>query len=129
MAALGFSCGVRAKLLQLYLTLPDPMDCSLPGSSVHGILQAGILECQGIFPAQGLNSYLLRLLHWQGSLPPVPSGKMSVCVCVGGEGVCVCVCCVAAVKGRARLCVFQEEGARGWGGRWSHRCVYTLKYG
>ena len=26
------------------LTLCDPMDCSLPGSSVHGILQAGILE-------------------------------------------------------------------------------------
>ena len=25
-------------------TLCDPMDCSLPGSSVHGILQAGILE-------------------------------------------------------------------------------------
>ena len=22
----------------------DPMDCSLPGSSVHGILQAGVLE-------------------------------------------------------------------------------------
>ena len=29
---------------QLYLTLCDPMDCSLPGSSVHGILQARILE-------------------------------------------------------------------------------------
>ena len=26
------------------LTVGDPMDCSLPGSSVHGILQAGILE-------------------------------------------------------------------------------------
>ena len=26
------------------LTLCDPMDCSPPGSSVHGILQAGILE-------------------------------------------------------------------------------------
>ena len=26
------------------LTLWDPMDCSLPGSSVHGILQARILE-------------------------------------------------------------------------------------
>ena len=26
------------------LTLYDPMDCSLPGSSVLGILQAGILE-------------------------------------------------------------------------------------
>ena len=33
-----------AKLLQLSLTLCDPMDCSLAGSSVHGILQAGILE-------------------------------------------------------------------------------------
>ena len=28
----------------LSLTLCDPMDCSLPGSSVHGIFQAGILE-------------------------------------------------------------------------------------
>ena len=25
-------------------TLCDPMDCSLPGSSVHGILEAGVLE-------------------------------------------------------------------------------------
>ena len=29
---------------QLCLTLCDPMDHSLPGSSVHGILQARILE-------------------------------------------------------------------------------------
>ena len=29
---------------QSCLTLFDPMDCSLPGSSVHGILQARILE-------------------------------------------------------------------------------------
>ena len=33
-----------------------------------------------------------------------------LCVCVGGEGVCVCVCCVAAVKGRARLCGGGEGG-------------------
>ena len=26
------------------LTLSDPMDCSLPGSSVHGIFQARVLE-------------------------------------------------------------------------------------
>ena len=32
------------KSLQLYLTFCDPMDCSLPGSSVRGILQARILE-------------------------------------------------------------------------------------
>ena len=29
---------------QLCPTLCDPMDCSLPGSSVHGILQGRILE-------------------------------------------------------------------------------------
>ena len=29
---------------QSYLTLCDPWDCSLPGSSVHGIYQATILE-------------------------------------------------------------------------------------
>ena len=34
----------QAKLLQSCLTLFDPMDCSHPGSSVHGILQTGVLE-------------------------------------------------------------------------------------
>ena len=33
-----------AKSLQSYSTLCNPMDCSPPGSSVHGILQARILE-------------------------------------------------------------------------------------
>ena len=46
-------------------TLCDPMDCSLPGSSVHGILQAKILEWivlfQGIFPTQGSNLHLVHL--------------------------------------------------------------------
>ena len=35
---------VHAKSLQLCLTLCDPMDLSLPGFSVQGILQARILE-------------------------------------------------------------------------------------
>ena len=35
---------MSAQLLKLCLTLCDPMDCSLPGSSVHGIIQARILE-------------------------------------------------------------------------------------
>ena len=35
---------VRAKSLQSCLTLGDPMDCSPPGSSVQGILQARTLE-------------------------------------------------------------------------------------
>ena len=47
------------------------MDCSLPGSSVHGIFQARVLEqvalfhLQGIFLTQGLN---LGLLHWMQML-------------------------------------------------------------
>ena len=77
-------------------TLGDPMDCSLPGSSVHGILQAKILEwtampssrgssrprdgtqvslgagrfslLQGIFLTQGLNSGLPQC--WQIHPPP-----------------------------------------------------------
>ena len=39
---------VRAKSLQSCLTLCDPMDCSSPGFSVHGILQARILERDAI---------------------------------------------------------------------------------
>ena len=35
---------MHANLLQSCLTLCDPMDCSLPGSSGHGILQARILK-------------------------------------------------------------------------------------
>ena len=35
---------LHAKLLQLRLTLCDPMDCSPPGSFVHGILQGRRLE-------------------------------------------------------------------------------------
>ena len=34
----------ESEVAQLYLTLRDPMDCSLPGSSVHGIFQARVLE-------------------------------------------------------------------------------------
>ena len=38
------SLGKHAKWLQSSLTLCSPTDCSPPGSSVHGILQASILE-------------------------------------------------------------------------------------
>ena len=36
--------GLKVKVTQLCLSLFDPKDCSLPGSSVHGILQVRILE-------------------------------------------------------------------------------------
>ena len=34
----------ESEVTQSCLTLSDPMDCSLPGSSVHGIFQARVLE-------------------------------------------------------------------------------------
>ena len=34
----------ESEVAQPCLTLPNPMDCSLPGSSVHGIFQARVLE-------------------------------------------------------------------------------------
>ena len=46
-----FAC-VRAPLIQLCLTLCDPMDCSPPGSSVQGILQARILEWVAMPPCR-----------------------------------------------------------------------------
>ena len=38
------SITVKVLVSQSCSTLSDPMDCSLPGSSVHGILQARMLE-------------------------------------------------------------------------------------
>ena len=38
------AAAAAAKLLQSCLTLSDPMDCSPPGSSIHGIFQARVLE-------------------------------------------------------------------------------------
>ena len=38
------AAAAAAKSLQLCPTLLNPMDCSLPGSSTHGIFQARVLE-------------------------------------------------------------------------------------
>ena len=47
-------------------TLVTPMDCSLPGSSVHGILQAKILEWVAIFiRTSSVIRYLKMLLRYQ----------------------------------------------------------------
>ena len=38
----------KSEVAESCLTLSDPMDCSLPGSSVHGIFQARVLEWRAI---------------------------------------------------------------------------------
>ena len=45
---------VCTKSLQSCLTLLDLMDCSLPGSSIHGIFQARVLEWIAIFFSRDL---------------------------------------------------------------------------
>ena len=40
---------------QSYPTLSDPMDCSLPGSSIHGIFQSRVLEWGAIAFSGGLD--------------------------------------------------------------------------
>ena len=61
---MGTTAAVAAKSLQLSPTLCDPMDYSLPGSSVHGILQARTLEWVAILFSRrsswGLNPGLLH---------------------------------------------------------------------
>ena len=46
-------------------TLSDPMDCSLPGSSVHGIFQARVLEWGAIaFSDDKLRQHIKKQRHY-----------------------------------------------------------------
>ena len=78
-----FAC-MKAKMLQLCLTLCDPRDCSLPGSYVPWISpgkNTGVgchFLFQEIFWTQGLNPCPL---HWQvDSLPLSHLGSLYICL-------------------------------------------------
>ena len=69
---------VCVKVSQSYLTLCNPKDCSLPGFSVHGILQARILGWVALsfsrdFPNPGIEPRSPSLQA--DSLPSEPPGK------------------------------------------------------
>ena len=56
----------ESEVPQSYPTLSDPMDCSLPGSSIHGIFQARVLRSDQISRVRLLATHGLqptRLLH------------------------------------------------------------------
>ena len=62
----------ESEVTQWCPTLSDPMDCSLPGSSIHGIFQARVLEWGATaFSANDLQWYL----------------KSAICKCVCVSGV------------------------------------------
>ena len=48
----------ESEVAQSCLTFSDPMDCSLPGSSVHGIFQARILEWGAIAFSTHTHTYI-----------------------------------------------------------------------
>ena len=60
------AAAAAAKSLQSCPTLCDPMDCSLPGSPVHGIFQARILEWGAI----GFSDWLARKRHFLWNQSP-----------------------------------------------------------
>ena len=116
----GYCCCLLAKS---HLSHCDPMDCSLPDSSVHGILQARILEWVAIpfsrgssdpeikhmFPA--LRAVSLSLGH-QGR----PKPKMGLLLIRSPSDkrkhqnfVCACVCSRACVRAHARTRVSVTE--------------------
>ena len=60
-------CPRSCMCAKLFQTLCDPVDCSPPGSSVHGILQARILDWIAMTSSRR-----------SGSLPLVPPGKPKI---------------------------------------------------
>ena len=64
------------------------MDCSPPGSSVHGVLQARILEWVAMPFSKGFSQFLsLTPLALAGQFFNTITTRKPLCVCV-----CVCVC-------------------------------------
>ena len=72
---------MHAKSLQSCLTLYHPVDCSPAASSVHGILQARILQWVALpspedLPDPGTEPVsVMSPARWMGSVPPAPGGK------------------------------------------------------
>ena len=65
----------ESEVAQSCPTLSDPMDCSPPGSSVHGILQARVLE----WGANATKCQNCTHLFTQETLPfPLLSGKVGL---------------------------------------------------
>ena len=62
----------ESEVTQLCPTLSDPMDCSLPGSSIHGIFQARVLEWGAIGFSTPLNALYTNgspsSLAWRNSM-------------------------------------------------------------
>ena len=65
----------ESEVAQSYLTLSDPMNFSLPGSSTHGIFQARVLEGVTIAFSPGTSlvgkKYKVRDMSGEGRIHPL----------------------------------------------------------
>ena len=98
-------------------SLCDPMDCSPPGSSVHRIIEAGILEWVAIpSPEESSQPQAPTLLE---SLPSEPPEKRIYV----RTYICTCVCIVSHSSQRGKKVKKWCEGHRG------SRVLWDLKIG
>ena len=67
--------GKERKVTQSCPTLCEPMDCSPPGFSVHGIFQARVFPSPGDLPEPGIKPGCPALQA--DALPPKPPGRRS----------------------------------------------------
>ena len=72
----GHGCCCCCKSLQSCLTLCDPMDCSLPGSSAHGIFQARVLEWEGMATHSNIPAWRIPWREEPGGLPSMGSQRV-----------------------------------------------------
>ena len=107
----------ESEVAQSCLTLSDPMDCSRPGSSVHGIFQARVLEWGAI-----------ELEHFISFLPPVifhsaseadliwgwvwrhqKQNQTELGICQGPEGYCWFPAPGPSLPGTRRNCLLRKK--------------------
>ena len=84
----------ESEVAQLCPTVGDPMDCSLPGSSVHGIFQARVLEWGAITFSRGF-PYFLQFKSGFGEQGLLSSYSTQAYHCSGFS------CCGAGALGRS----------------------------
>ena len=118
----------ESEVAQLSLTLRDPMGCSLPGFSVHGIFQARVLEWGAIaFSEAHVYKYVYVCVggHESGTTLSLRSWKwlhnwaaehmyVSVCMCLGPPYVHMCV---SGITLYMCVCVCVCLGLAAWAGR------------
>ena len=116
----------ESEVSQSCLTLHDPMDCSLPGSSAHGIFQARVLEW-GAVAFSGLQCRSLQFLQiplaggrlaLRARLPKAVGCVLSMCV-----GVCVCK---GLVRVEGSMPGVQGRERQMFGSPWRPLCSWML---